>query len=197
MRTANDVEIRGNEIFQNSSITTPSANAQGIDIVGADRTIVSGNYVHDVPDIGMYAKGNARNTIFENNRLVNIGDVDNGNAIMLGQQTDSFRLVDGNYESYDAIARNNVIINSTWACIATSSSYNVHIYNNSCYNTSTLTHGSIFLSNESEIAQPGANIEIRNNILYGSANNPVINIGDNAMADYSTLTIDHNIYYAG
>jgi hypothetical protein len=115
---------------------------------------------------------------------------------MLGQSTDSYRLVDGSYETYDGIVRNNVVVNATWSCVAASSSQNVHIYNNSCYNTSTSTHGSIFLSNESEVNQPGANIEIRNNIVFGSANRPVVKIGSNSMANYSTLHIDHNIYYA-
>jgi hypothetical protein len=192
VRTANDTEILNNEIWQDSRV---SSNAQGVDIVGADRVRVAGNYVHNVTNIGIYAKGNSRNPVFENNLLVNIGDANNGHALMLGQDTDDYRLVDGNYETYDGIARNNVVVNATWSCVATSSSYNVHIYNNSCYNTGTSTHGSIFLSNESSIGQTGANIEIRNNIVYGSANNPVVKIDNNAMSSYTTLYIDHNIYY--
>lgn len=195
VRTANDTEILDNEIWQNASIVTPSGNAQGVDIVGADRVRVAGNYVHDVPDIGIYAKGNARNAVFESNRLVNIGSGGNGHALMLGQSTDTDRLADGTYESYDGIIRNNVVVNATWSCIATASSQNVHIYNNSCYNTGTTTHGSILLSNESEVGQAGVNIEIRNNIIYGSASHPVIKIDDNAMTDYTTLHIDHNLYY--
>jgi hypothetical protein len=195
VRTANDAEVLDNEIWQNASIVTPSSNAQGVDIVGADRVRVAGNYVHDVPDIGIYAKGNARNTVFENNRLVNIGIGANGHALMLGQSTDTDRLADGTYETYDGIIRNNVVMNATWACVATSSSQNVHIYNNSCYNTGTAVHGSILLSNESEVGQAGSNIEIRNNIIYGSATHPVIKIDDNAMTDYTTLHIDHNLYY--
>ena len=195
VRTANDVEVLDNEIYQNTSLVTPGTNAQGVDIVGANNTRVAGNYVHDVPDFGMYAKGNARSTIFENNLLVNIGRADNGHAIMLGQETDSDRLTDGRYESYDGIVRNNVIVNATWACVATSSSSNVRIYNNSCYNTATAGQGSIFVSNESEIGTKGANIEIYNNIIYGSAGRPVIKVNSDALADFSTLRIDGNIYW--
>jgi len=195
VRTANDVEVLDNEIFQSTGTVTPGSNAQGIDIVGANNTRVAGNYVHDVPDFGMYAKGNARSTIFENNLLVNIGRADNGHAIMLGQETDSDRLADGRYESYDGIVRNNVVINATWACVATSSSSNVRIYNNSCYNTATASQGSIFVSNESEVGQAGTNIEIVNNIVYGSGNRPVIKVTADAMTDVKTLRISGNIYW--
>ncbi|SHM40320.1 choice-of-anchor Q domain-containing protein [Rhizobacter sp. OV335] len=195
VRTANDVEVLDNEIFQSVGTVTPGSNAQGIDIVGANNTRVAGNYVHDVPDFGMYAKGNARSTIFENNLLVNIGRADNGHAIMLGQETDSDRLADGRYESYDGIVRNNVVVNATWACVATSSSSNVRIYNNSCFNTATAGQGSIFLSNESEVQQAGTNVEIVNNIIYGAAGRPVIKVNDDALTDFATLRISGNIYW--
>jgi Divergent InlB B-repeat domain len=195
VRTANDIEVLDNEIWQDSAITTPSVNAQGVDIVGADRTRVAGNYVHNVPDLGMYAKGNARNTLFENNLLVNIGRSDNGHAIMLGQETDEERLVDGVFESYDGIVRNNVVVNATWACVAVSSSSNARVYNNSCYNTGTAGHGSIFLSNESIIGTKSANIEVVNNIIYGSASRPVIKVTADALAAYSTFRVSNNIYY--
>jgi len=197
VRTSNDVEILDNEVWQDRTITVPGDNAQGIDIVGADRTRVAGNYIHDVPDIAVYAKGNSRNTVFENNLLINIGGSVNGHALMLGQSTDADRVVDGVYETYDGIMRNNVVVGSTWACLATSSSIRVKIYNNSCYNTGTSTHGSILLSNESELGTPGSDIEIYNNIIYGSANNPVIRITSGAMSDYKTLKIDKNLYYIG
>lgn len=123
VRTANDVQLLGNEIWQDGSITAPGRNAQGIDIVGSDDVHVAFNYVHDIftnylagddpGGIGMYAKGNARRTIFENNRIVNT----DSHAMMLGQSTDSSRLVDGNYETYDGIMRNNVVINADWGCL--------------------------------------------------------------------------------
>jgi len=190
--TANDAVIMGNEIHDNNAVN--GANAQGIDITGADRVLVSNNYVHDIPSIGMYAKGNARNTIFENNLLMNIYE----RGIMLGQSTDAFRLLDGNYESYDGIIRNNVILNTGEACLASASSFNVKIYNNSCYQAATRAHGAIYLSNESEVFQAGTNIEIKNNIIYASTNTnrPVIKVGSNALTDSTTLDIDQNIYWS-
>lgn len=194
VQTSDDVVIYGNEIHSPHPDADP--NAQGIDIVGGDRTWVAHNYVHDFKSIALYAKGNARNTIFENNRVENIAE----RGIMLGQSTDSWLLeADENgqmYESYDGIIRNNVIINTDSACLATASSINVKIYNNTCYNVAKLRHGAIFVSNESMVEQQGRNIEIKNNIIVGSSR-PVVKIGPNAMSDISTLHIDNNVYWNG
>jgi hypothetical protein len=195
VRTANDVEVLDNEIWQDRTKVTPGTNAQGVDIVGADRTRVAGNYVHDVPDFGIYAKGNARNTIFENNRLFNIGRADNGHALMLGQETDADRLADGRFETYDGIVRNNVVVNATWACLAVSSSFNARFYNNSCLNTATHSQASIFISNESEVNQVNEGLEFSNNIIEGSANRPVFKLNSDAMTNASTLLLEKNLFF--
>lgn len=189
VNTADDVEILRNEIHHPNA--RAGANAQGVDIVGADRTHVAHNHVHDIPSIGMYAKGNSRNTVFENNLVERTWS----HGIMLGQSTDADRLRDGRYETYDGIIRNNIIRQTGWSCVATASSFNVHILNNSCYDTGSDTHGSVLISNESEVKQAGTNIELRNNIFFGSARQPLIKITSNAMTDTATLHIDHNLYW--
>ena len=193
VKTANDVTIFNNEIYYTGSLATNVRNAQGIDIVGADRTWVANNYVHDIPSIGMYSKGNARNTVFENNLVKNIL----GAGIQLGQSTDTVSLIDGNYETYDGIIRNNVVIRTYEACLQTSSSYNAKIYNNSCYDAAYSAHGAIRLANESEVSQAGTNIEIKNNIVMASTEStrPVISISSNALTDNDTLDIDNNLYW--
>lgn len=195
VRTSNDVEILDNEIWQDAAIVAPGSNAQGVDIVGADRTHVAGNYIHDVPDIGVYAKGNARHALFERNRLVNIGGPDNGHALMLGQSTDAERLLDGVYESYDGIVRNNLVIGSTYACLATSSSSNARFYNNSCHDTARVGQASIYVSNESEISTAGSGLFFVNNIIQGNAARPVVKLGSSGMSDYSTLTFARNLFH--
>lgn len=195
VRTANDVEIIDNEIWQNNAITTPSSNAQGVDIVGADRTIVRGNHFHDIPDIGVYAKGNARNPTFESNLFVNIGSTTNGHALMLGQETDIELLRDGNFETYDGVIRNNVVVGATWGCFAISSSSNARAVHNSCYNTGSYQHGSIFLSNESLSGQGSVGLEVGNNIVVGNPAQPVLHITTGAMANPSTLYIHNNLYW--
>lgn len=190
VNTADDVEILHNEIHHPRA--KPGANAQGIDIVGAKRTRVAHNYVHDIPSIAMYAKGNARDTVFEHNRVENILI----HGIMLGQSSTPQRLRDGRYESYDGVIRNNIIMNTGWSCFATASSYNVRIYNNSCYNTGSELHGAVLISNESQVHQAGTLIDIRNNIIHVEGNRPVIKVTKNALTDQATLTVNNNIYWS-
>jgi len=189
VHTADDVEILENEIHHPRA--KPGANAQGIDIVGADRTRVVHNHVHDIPSIGVYAKGNSRNTVFEANLVENTFS----HGIMLGQETDAHRLRDGKYETYDGIMRNNVVRNAGWSCFATSSSFRVRIYNNSCYQERSNLHGAILLSNESEVGQAGTHIEILNNIIHGAPNLPVIKLTVKALTDPATLVVDYNVYW--
>lgn len=190
VHTANDVEILNNEIHHPRA--KPGANAQGIDITGASRTRVAHNHVHDIPSIGMYAKGNARNTVFENNRVENIWS----HGIMLGQSTDAHRLRDGKYETYDGIIRNNIVVNTGWSCMATASSSNVRMYNNSCFRTGGELHGAVLISNESEVHQAGTRVDIRNNIIHVDGKRPAIKVSGNALTDPSTLTVDNNIYWS-
>lgn len=190
VNTADNVEIRNNNIHHPNA--KRGANAQGVDITGADNTLVVGNHVHHIPSIGMYAKGNSRNIIFEKNRVEHTWQ----HGIMLGQSTDSYRLRDGKYESYDGIIRNNLIQHTGWSCVATASSFNVRIYNNTCYDVGQNHHGAVLVANESEVEQAGTNITIRNNIFVAANRKPIIKVYWNALTDPKTLFIDHNIYWS-
>lgn len=190
-RFADQVEIRGNEIYNQGG-----GNRHAIDIVGANDTVVARNYIHDINGVGIYTKGNAHNTLIEHNRVENVTD----RAIMLGQQIDTrfLRETSGpRYESYDTIVRNNVVVNSGGACLATASSLNVRMHNNSCYNAGYSTnHAAIFVSNESAIGTAGKNVYIQNNIIHTTQpDGRAVKVGPNAMEDDRTLFIDYNIYY--
>ncbi len=190
VKTADEVTVSGNEIHHNNARN--GANAQGVDIMGANNVLVADNYVHDIPSIALYAKGNASHTVFENNRVENIY----ARGIMLGQNSGR-QFLDPNkpYESYDGIIRNNVIKNTRGACLATASSLNVKIYNNTCYNVASEFNGAIFVSNESELGQAGTNVEIKNNIIVANGNRPMVHVAVNAMTDDATLNIDGNVYW--
>jgi hypothetical protein len=189
--TSDDVTIYGNEIHHPNAAN--GANAQGVDIVGADRTWVAYNYVHDIPSTGMYAKGNARNTIFEGNHVANIY----ARGIQLGQSTDIALMTDGSYEAYDGIMRNNIIVNTRDACLASASAYNIKIYNNSCYDAATSSQAAIYLANEAETNQAGTLIDIRNNIIFvsGTTSRPAIKINADALTGNDTVTINNNLYW--
>ena len=100
---------RHQECFRRGPNSTVSVDSLGD---RADRTSVVHNHVHDIPSIGVYAKGNSRNTVFEANLVENTFS----HGIMLGQETDAHRLRDGKYETYDGIMRNNVVRNAGWSC---------------------------------------------------------------------------------
>lgn len=190
--TAHHILIQGNEIHHNDA--PEGANAQGIDIVGANHVLVTRNHVHHIPSIGMYAKGGSKDVVFEHNRVEDIAQ----RGIMLGQSTDK-ELIDPKrpYESYDSVIRYNVVRNTGSACLATASSFNVKIHDNTCFEAATRAHGAIFISNESELRQPGTNIEISGNTIVGSAKGkrPMIYIGPNALTDDGALKIDGNRYW--
>lgn len=192
VKGADDVAIVGNEIHHPDA--PDGANAQAVDIVGANRTYVAKNYVHDIPSIALYAKGNATDTVFENNRIENVYL----RGIMLGQKTGK-QFLDPHkpYESYNGIIRNNVIRHAGGACLATASSLNVRIYHNQCYDVASKFNGAIFLSNESELHQAGTNISIHDNVIVNAdGKRPVIQIAADALTDDSTLHLNHNVYWS-
>ncbi|MBK6923611.1 MAG: right-handed parallel beta-helix repeat-containing protein [Deltaproteobacteria bacterium] len=197
VRTADDTVIYGNEIYQDPAIVTPGDNAQGIDITGADRLQVVGNYLHDLTDIAAYAKGNSREVVFEGNMIADTGKGGEGNAIMCGQSTDADRLVDGDYETYDCMVRNNVIAHVAGACVAVGSSRGARVYNNTCFDTATMIHAALMLTNESEVGQPSTDVEFRGNIVAQSSSSRVFtDTEDLGMTDWSTLVVGDNLYFA-
>jgi hypothetical protein len=188
VRTANDVNILGNRIH--GPRAQPGDNAQGVDIVGADRVRVAYNHVYDIPSIGMYAKGNARNTVFEHNLVERTWS----HAIMLGQETDAHRLTDGRYETYDGVIRDNLVVQAGWSCLATSSSMNVLIEHNTCIDTGLDKHGSVLVSNESEVHQAGTNIQITDNVFLTRSQLPMIKLTKGALTEPGTIRVDRNLY---
>jgi hypothetical protein len=203
VRTANNAAVLSCEIYADPTVVKPGSNSQGIDITGADNVRVIGNYLHDLPDVAMYAKGNARNPIFACNLIKNTGFGTAGtgyNAIMLGQQTDENRLVDGPYESYDGVVVNNIISNVSGAGLAASSSYNSKFIHNTCYLVAQRIHSGMLVSTEGGIAYtPNKGIEFVNNIFVQTAARPrVITSTDREYTKPTEgpLVFEKNIYYS-
>lgn len=192
VRGADDVQIIGNDIHHPDA--PDGSNAQGVDIVGANRTLIAKNYVHDIPSIALYSKGNATGTIFENNRVENVYE----RGIMLGQRTGK-QFLDPHkpYETYDGIIRNNLIRHTGGACLATASSMNVQIYHNLCEDVASKFNGAIFISNESVLHQPGTNISIHDNLIVNAdGNRPVVQIAADALTSDKTLHLNNNVYWS-
>jgi hypothetical protein len=203
VRTANDAAILDSEIYSDPLIVPPGSNSQGVDITGADRVRVVGNHFHDLPDVALYAKGNAREPIFARNRIHNtgFGANDSYNAIMLGQQTDENRLVDGPYESYDGLVVNNVVTRVAGACMAASSSFNPRFFHNTCVDTALRAHSALLISTEGGIGYtPNLGVQMMNNLLAQSAQRPrILNSTDREYTrpTESPLLVKNNIYWGG
>lgn len=191
VHTAANVVIEHNRIHNNDA--KDGANAQGVDIVGASNVLVAYNRVYDIPSIGMYAKGNASHVVFEHNVLDHIYS----RGIMLGQSTGLRFLIPGRtYESYNSVIRDNVIVHTGGACLATASSWRPRIYDNFCQDVATRNTAGIFVSNESELGQAGTDVDIHNNVVIVGGARPAVEVAPNAMTNDDTLHIDHNLYWS-
>ncbi|MEK8029774.1 right-handed parallel beta-helix repeat-containing protein [Ideonella sp. DXS29W] len=201
VRTANRAAVLDSEIYSDPSIVQPGSNSQGVDITGADQVRIVGNHFHDLPDVALYAKGNSREPIFARNRIhhTGFGANDSYNAIMLGQQTDENRLVDGPYESYDGLVVNNIITDVAGACLAASSSLNPKFFHNTCVDTAQRAHSAMLISTEGGIAYtPNKGVQMVNNLISQSSKRP--RILNNTDRDYTKpteapLSIKQNLYW--
>ena len=201
--TSDDVEIDSNEIYNSGRA---DSNAQGVDIVGAKATVIRNNYFHDIRNTGVYPKGNAEDTLVENNKFERIAR----HGIKFGEPTEvEFMRYQGDpafpYETYRARAFNNIIIGVDEACLAVASSYDAKFYNNSCYDAARTPssggdHGAIHLSNESlhPARAPSRNVEFKNNIIHARSSNVFTAYevsGRNAIEE-NTLTMDNQVYWS-
>lgn len=196
--TSDDVEISNNEIYNSGRI---SANAQGVDIVGARNTVVRNNYIHDIRSHGLYPKGNAEDTLIEHNKFERI----RGNAIQLGHPTDvQYMRYQGDpsfpYETYRARVNNNIVVGAEHACVGIANSYDAKVFNNSCYDVGQVAqHGAIHFSNESlhSSQAPSRIVEIKNNIIHSRSRNVLAayETGTPDAIEESTLTLDNNVYW--
>ncbi len=192
IRTARNIVIWGNQLHDNNHASSLAYVTKAVDMVGAVNVLVAHNNVYNISDIGLYCKGASENITFEDNTLNNIGS----RGIMLGQSTGvQFMRPGKTYESYNSIIKNNVITNDQGPCLSESSSYDASIYNNSCYDAAIAHHGAIFISNESELHQAATNVYIRDNVVEDSSALPMVVIAHDAMTNYATLHINHNMYF--
>jgi hypothetical protein len=196
-----NITIRNNEIY-NSGIRDP-ANGQGIDAVNTDNILIQNNYVHNTSQNGIYIKGGSRNGVIENNRVENVGF----SGILLGQQTDYgfFSTTDnpGLFESFDSVARGNVVVNAMQSGIGVWGSKNALVENNTIVNCASEGQAGI-LVNDSEHFIPPTFVEmdrscdgvtIRNNTISHSNPHPIFQIRDHALANGVFPTMSGNHYF--
>lgn len=138
---SDDILIRYNEIY-GSGLGQPSndCNAEGIDNVNGDRTLVAYNHIHDICSTGVYLKGGATDGVIEYNLVERTG----GAGILLGFDT-SPEYFDTTvnpeyYENIRGIARYNLVRDTGWAGIGFYASKDAQAYRNTILDAATIYH---------------------------------------------------------
>ncbi|MDF1497591.1 MAG: Ig-like domain-containing protein [Patescibacteria group bacterium] len=206
---SDDITIRHNEIYNSSQgQMSGDCNAEGIDNVNGDRTIVAYNHIHNTCSTGVYLKGGATDGIVEHNLIENTG----GAGIILGFDTspEFFDLATnpGYYENIRGIARYNLIKNAGWAGVALYASKDAQVYNNTIVDTASVYHSPIYFGVtfqdwEAEAGRPAnINPNIHNNIIVQNNVTRASLVGirfANELGGLSgldgNLTINNNCYY--
>ncbi len=128
-----DITIRRCEIYDSG--LRYDGNAEGIDNVNGDRTVVRDCHIHDIATTGVYCKGGATGCIIERTRVHNCGSL----GISLGFDTspEYFDLTanPNRYENIDGTVRNCVVGNTGYAGIGIYAAQNAKVYNNTVVDT--------------------------------------------------------------
>ncbi|TXT17290.1 MAG: hypothetical protein FD138_4603, partial [Planctomycetota bacterium] len=129
---ANDITILNSEIYNTGRRTKSSAD--GIDNNNGDRMIARGNYIHDVPGIGILTSGGTEGSLIEQNFVEDTG----GAGIVNGFYTELEWIEPdanpGHFASIDTIVRNNIVVDAGQAGIGIYGALNAQVYNNTLVN---------------------------------------------------------------
>jgi len=152
-------------------------NCQGIDNVNADRMLVQGNHIHDIPydNPAIFFKGGAIDIIIERNKIEK-----SYTGVAIGAQTDiDFYSADTNpapyYNSFNGIVRNNIIKNMRGDCISFMAAKNPKVYNNTLLYCGMETQGKAISFRQQPtwgergaMNQPTTNALVVNNLVIGT-----------------------------
>jgi hypothetical protein len=175
-----DIQILNCEIYRSGvgPANIEAQNAEGIDNVNADRMIVKNCYFHDIATNALYAKGGAKDCIFEQNLIMNCGE---GGLIAGYLDTDSewFNTTTNPnyYESINIIIRNNIVVNTKREGVGLYAAIGAQVYNNTIVNAASDEGSSALMISRGEIyGTPGGDrhpickdLKIANNIFIQSA----------------------------
>lgn len=200
-----DIQVLNSEIY-NSGVgpaNVSAQNAEGIDNVNADRMVVRGCYFHDISTNGLYAKGGAKDCIFEQNLLVNMGE---GGLVAGYLDTDNewFNTTTNPtyYESINIIIRNNIVVNAKREGIGLYAALNAQVYNNTLVNVANdegssallISRGEIYGTSKGDIYPKCKDLKVSNNIIVQSATAKGQMARLRGMPE-GTNDFSHNYYY--
>ncbi len=192
---ANNIEIEDCEIYNSGQ--RDNSNAEGIDNVNGDGMVVRRCYIHDIATNGAYAKGGARNTIFESNLVMNCG----GAGITLGFFTSLEFFDPGENPNYhgniDGIVRNNIIVNTDGPGIGMFAALRPKVFNNTLVGVANSQRGGIHfepVENNEELRKV-IDPQIINNIIIMDEESSRTVIEDRNDAISGSVTFSNNIYH--
>ncbi len=173
---SDNITIRKSEIYNSGKAQTPGdCNAEGIDNVNGDNTVVQDNYIHNTCSTGVYLKGGATNGLIEGNVIENTGAA----GILVGFDTSpeyfDTAVNPDYYENIGGIVRNNLIMNTGWAGIGLYASKDAQVYNNTIVNAASVYHSAIYFGVtfqdwEDSAGRPAnVNPTIRDNVVSQSS----------------------------
>lgn len=192
-----DYSIIENSEIYNSGRRDPS-NAEGIDAVQANYSILRDSYIHDTTTNGVYYKGGDIGTVIERNRIANCAY----SGILMGQSTDEASMDPSvnpqYYESIDSIVRNNIIWNCQGAGIGTWAALRPQICNNTLYNVAQTMFGGLLVQSSehwipSDHYVPSTDVTIYNNIVVVNGTRPAYNIRAGGLSGF--LHSDYNYFW--
>ena len=164
------------------------SDAEGIDSIGSIGVVIRRCRIHDTATNGLYLKGGARDGVVEQCRVENISGFA---GILLGEDTDSEFMREGSrYEAINCIARNNIVINTGAAGLATYSGSNIRFENNTLYHVAERLQAAFWIVTNSRKA-PAERVTIINNIAVMSGSRPYVFVQNLA----GPLDCDCNIYF--
>lgn len=175
-----DIQVLNCEIYRSGvGIANVSAqNAEGIDNVNADNMVVRNCYFHDIATNGLYAKGGAKDCVFEQNLLINMGE---GGLVAGYLDTDNewFNTTTNPtyYESINIIIRNNIVVNAKREGIGLYAAIGAQVYNNTLVNVANdegstalmISRGEIYGTPTGDKYPKCKDLKISNNIFVQSA----------------------------
>ena len=199
---ANDITIINSEIYNTGRRTKSSAD--GIDNNNGDRMIARGNYIHDVPGIGILTSGGTEDSLIEQNLVKNVGGAGIVNGFYTEMEWIEPDANPGHFASIDTIVRNNIIVNPGQAGIGIYGALNAQVYNNTLVNAADDAQAPIqfggydmWVSNTAPSYQHIASVNpsVLNNIIVTNTDNltRMVDIREGSIT--GELTLDYNQYY--
>jgi hypothetical protein len=199
---ANDITILNSEIYNTGRRTKSSAD--GIDNNNGDRMIARGNYIHDVPGIGILTSGGTEDSLIEQNLVKDVG----GAGIVNGFYTELEWIEPdanpGHFASIDTVVRNNIVVNAGQAGVGIYGALNAQVYNNTLVNPADDAQAPIqfggyemWVSNTAPSYEHIASVNpsVLNNVIVTNPENltRMVDIREGSIT--GPLTLDYNQYH--